>query len=161
MSFKEEMLCELLNCGTCDLDMLESCNYNFEDILDKVDTFTTREEMKFDDILLGAIYIYQDNIQNKVEEMIKETENNIKYMNEELEVCGYGKRELLELEYEKQKLEDLESICVDSDIEYFVNYLDTNMYLNEEMKPIYKEYLSDIINEENEKIGFCQLDLED
>ena len=131
ISFKEEMLCELLDCGTCDLDMLESCNYSFDDILDKVDTFTTREEMRFNDILLGAIYVYMENINN----VIVERQNEI---------------------------EQLKELDIYNDIEYYLNYLDTSMYIyDEDKRAIYKEFLSDIIEQENEKIGFCRLDLED
>ena len=131
ISFKEEMLCELLDCGTCDLDMLESCNYNFDDILDKVDTFTTREEMRFNDILLGAIYIYMENINNVIVE-------------------------------KQSEIEQLKELDIYNDLEYFLNYLDTNMYIcDENKKAIYKEFLSDIIEQENERIGFCRLDLED
>jgi len=111
--------------------MLESCNYNFEDILNKVDTFTTREEMRFNDILLGAIYVYMENINN----VIVEKQNEI---------------------------EQLKELDIYNDIEYYLNYLDTSMYIyDEDKRAIYKEFLSDIVEQENEKIGFCRLDLED
>lgn len=66
-------------------------------------------------------------------------------------------------EYDRLQTErnDLESICVYDDIEYFVNYIDTHISINDETtKEVYRNYLKDFVDEENKNIGFVYLDLD-
>lgn len=161
MSFKEEILCNLFGGGVADYDMLEKCNYDFQDILDDVSMFVSRDEMDFNDILLGAIDIFRQNIENAIINRIEKIDDNIKYLENKIDCCAYDKRdnvELADLWEEKEKLENLD---VYNDIEYSTNYLDTHIFItNDETKDIYKKYLSEEINEENENIGFVELDLD-
>lgn len=159
---KDDILMTLFGGGTLDYEMLDKCNYDFEDILDMIKGFTTIDEMDFDDILIGAIDVYKNNIQNAIDNKIKELEDDIKYLEHRLDYVGYGKSDLYEIEGKKQDLEKLNTIYANDDIEYFTNYLDTHIFINdEETRKIYKEFLSKEIDEENEKIGFVELDLED
>ena len=52
---RDDILMTLFGGGSADYDMLDKCNYDFEDILRHIDSFTTREDMDFNDILIGAI----------------------------------------------------------------------------------------------------------
>lgn len=160
MTFKEEILMNLLDCGSADLSLLEDINYDFVDIRDEVESFTTIQDMKFNDILVGAIYIFMNNINEIIENKVKEKEEEIKYLEDRLDYVAYGKRDLMEIEIAKEDLEKLNELYVYDDIEYYCNYLDNSIYIvDEDKKAIYKEFLSKEIDEENEKLGFCCLDL--
>lgn len=161
LSFKEDILMTLFGGGIADYDMLEKCEYDFEDILSYIDSFCSREEMDFNSILLGAIDLYRSNLEKAIENKKRELEDNWKYLENELEICGYGKREIMEIESVKADLEKLEKLYPFDDIEYNTNYLDTQIWVaDDEIKAIYKEFLSKEVDEENEKIGFCELDLD-
>lgn len=160
ITFKEEILMNLLDCGSADLSLLEDINYDFVDIRDEVESFTTIQDMKFNDILVGAIYIFMNNINEIIENKVKEKEEEIKYLEDRLDYVAYGKRDLMEIEIAKEDLEKLNELYVYDDIEYYCNYLDNSIYIvDEDKKAIYKEFLSKEIDEENEKLGFCCLDL--
>ena len=160
MRFKDDILMTLFGGGIADYEMLEKCEYDFEDILGYVKGFTTIDEMTFNDILLGAIDLYRSNLENAIENKKVEMEDNLKYLENKLECCGYGKRELMELEIAKADLEKIYDLYPFDDIEYNTNYLDTNMWFaNDEIAKVYKEFLAAEIEIENEKIGFCGIDL--
>lgn len=161
LSFKEDILMTLFGGGIADYEMLEKCEYDFEDILGYVKGFTTVEEMGFNDILIGAIDLYKNNLNNAVEDKKKEMEENLKYLENRLDYVAYGKRDLMEIEIARADLEKIEKLYPFDDIEYNTNYLDTQIWvINDEIKAIYKEFLSKEIDEENEKIGFVELDLD-
>lgn len=158
---RDDILMTLFGGGSADYDMLDKCNYEFEDILRHIDSFTSREDMDFNDILIGAIDEYRSNLEEAIENKKREMEDNLKYLENELEVCGYGKRELMEIEIAKEDLNKIESLYPFDDIEYNCNYLDTQIWVaDDDKKAIYKEFLSKEIDEENEKIGFVELDLD-
>ena len=93
---KDDILMTLFGGGSADYDMLDKCNYDFKDILRHIDSFTTREDMDFNDILIGAIDEYKSNLEEAIENKKRELEDNWKYLENKLEVCGYGKRDLME-----------------------------------------------------------------
>lgn len=158
---KDDILMTLFGGGSADYDMLDKCNYDFEDILRHIDSFTTREDMDFNDILIGAIDEYRSNLEEAIENKKREMEDNLKYLENELEVCGYGKREIMEIESVKADLEKLKQLYPFDDIEYNTNYLDTQIWVvDDEIKAIYKEFLADEVKKENEKIGFVELNLD-
>lgn len=160
-SFKDDILQTLFGGGIADYEMLEQCNYDFEDILRHIDSFTTREDMNFNDILIGAIDEYRSNLEKAIEDKKIEMADNLKYLENKLDYCGYGKRELMEIEMAKEDLNKIESLYPFDDIEYNTNYLDTQIWFaNDEIKAVYKELLADEVEKENEKIGFVELDLD-
>lgn len=131
MDYKE-LLCELLSCGYGDIEMLFKINYDFEDIK-KTLYDMDYSIIDFESLLYGAIYLYRYNIQGVIDEKIRNEEN------------GY---------------EELGKLDAWEDIECFVNYLDTHIYIrNDEIKEIYRKYLSDEISKENDLIGFVELEL--
>lgn len=158
---KEDILMTLFGGGIADYDMLEKCNYDFEDILKYIEDFTDRNEMVFNDILLGAINLYQSNIQAKIDKRIEEIEDNIKYLDNKISCCSYDKYDEIELNDNQNDLEKLQKLDAFEDIEYFTNYLDTHIFINdEEIRAIYKELLADEVDAENDEIGFVWLDLD-
>lgn len=161
ISFKEEILMTMFGGGVADYAMLEKCNYDFADILEHIKMFTTIDKMTFNDILLGAIDEYRSNLENDIEDKKREMEDNLKYLEKRLDYVTYGKSDLMEIEIAKADLDKLEKLYPFDDIEYNTNYLDTQIWiLDDEIKAIYKEFLADEIEKENEKIGFVELDLD-
>lgn len=161
LSFKDDILMTLFGGGIADYDMLEKCEYDFEDILSYIDSFCSREEMDFNSILLGAIDLYRSNLENAIENKKAEMEENLKYLENRLDYVAYGKTDLMEIEVARADLEKIEKLYPFDDIEYNTNYLDTQIWVaDDEIKAIYKEFLSKEVDKENEKIGFCELDLD-
>lgn len=161
MSFKEEILITLFGGGTADYDMLEKCNYDFEDILYEIKGFADIEDMNFDSILKGAIYLYQRNIQSKIEKKIADLEENIKYLENKMSCCTYDKYDEMELEDNQNDLDALGNLNASDDIECFTNYIDTHIFItDEETRAVYKRLLADEVDAENDEIGFVALDLD-
>jgi len=161
LSFKDDILMTLFGGGIADYDMLEKCEYDFEDILGYIDSFCSREEMDFNSILLGAIDLYRSNLEKAIENKKAEMEENLKYLENRLDYVAYGKTDLMEIEVARADLEKIEKLYPFDDIEYNTNYLDTQIWVaDDKIKAIYKEFLSKEVDEENEKIGFCELDLD-
>ena len=161
---RDDILMTIFGGGTLDWEMLDKCNYDFEDIYNFSQMFSSLgNDMDFNCILLGAIDLYRDNIDKSIREKIKETESELKGLedysdmyNGDIDDEYVGK--IIRL---RKQLEDLNGLYTTDDIEYNTNYLDTSMwFVNDEVKELYKKYLSKEIEEENDKIGFVSLDLD-
>ena len=161
---KDDILMTIFGGGTLDWEMLEKCEYDFEDIYKNMKMFcSSYEDFDFNSILLGAIDLYEYHIQDKIDEKITETESDLK----ELERYIDENNGNVDIEYVddkkrlEQKLEDLQKLYANDDIEYFTNYLDTSIFIvNDEVRALYKKYLEEEVEKENELIGFCYLDLD-
>lgn len=161
---KDDILMTIFGGGTLDWEMLNKCEYDFEDIYEDMKMFcSSYEDFDFNSILLGAIDLYKYHIQDKIDEKITETESDLK----ELERYIDENNGNVDIEYVddkkrlEQQLEDLQSLYASDDIEYFTNYLDTSIFIvNDEVRALYKKYLEEEVEKENELIGFCYLDLD-
>ena len=161
---KDDILMTIFGGGTLDWEMLDKCEYDFEDIYEDMKMFcSSYEDFDFNSILLGAIDLYKYHIQDKIDEKITETESDLK----ELERYIDENNGNVDIEYVddkkrlEQKLEDLQKLYANDDIEYFTNYLDTSIFIvNDEVRALYKKYLEEEVEKENELIGFCYLDLD-
>ena len=161
---KDEILQTIFGGGSLDRNMLDKCEYDFEDIYEDMKMFcSSYENFDFNSILLGAIDLYKYHIQDKIDEKITETESDLK----ELERYIDENNGNVDIEYVddkkrlEQKLEDLQKLYANDDIEYFTNYLDTSIFIvNDEVRALYKKYLEEEVEKENELIGFCYLDLD-
>ena len=162
MSFKDDILQTLFGGGIADYEMLEKCEYDFEDILKFINSFVSREEMDFNSILLGAIDLYRNNLEKAIENKIAEYESELKYLDDYEETCGGDRQIYYEILDYRDRIEKLEKLYPFDDIEYNTNYLDTQIWFaDDEIKAIYREFLSKEIDKENEKIGFVELDYRD
>ena len=161
---KDDILMTIFGGGTLDWEMLDKCEYDFEDIYEDMKMFcSSYEDFDFNSILLGAIDLYKYHIQDKIDEKITETESDLK----ELERYIDENNGNVDIEYVddkkrlEQKLEDLQKLYATDDIEYFTNYLDTSIFIvDDEIRALYKKYLKEEIKAENELIGFVNLDLD-
>ena len=161
---KDDILMTIFGGGTLDWEMLDKCEYDFEDIYEDMKMFcSSYEDFDFNSILLGAIDLYKYHIQDKLDEKITETESDLK----ELERYIDENNGNVDIEYVddkkrlEQKLEDLQKLYATDNIEYFTNYLDTSIFIvDDEIRALYKKYLEEEVEKENELIGFCYLDLD-
>lgn len=161
---KDDILMTIFGGGTLDWEMLDKCEYDFEDIYKNMKMFcSSYEDFDFNSILLGAIDLYKYHIQDKIDEKITETESDLKEL-ENYEEMYNGNiayeyvNKIIDL---RKQLEDLQKLYATDDIEYFTNYLDTSIFiLNDEIRALYKKYLKEEIKAENELIGFVNLDLD-
>lgn len=161
---KDDILMTIFGGGTLDWEMLDKCEYDFEDIYEDMKMFcSSYEDFDFNSILLGAIDLYKYHIQDKIDEKITETESDLK----ELERYIDENNGNVDIEYVddkkrlEQKLEDLQKLYATDNIECFTNYLDTSIFIvDDEIRALYKKYLKEEIKVENELIGFCYLDLD-
>lgn len=161
---KDDILMTMFGGGTLDWEMLDKCEYDFEDIYEDMKMFcSSYEDFDFNSILLGAIDLYKYHIQDKIDEKITETESDLKKLERYIDENNGN----VDIEYVddkkrlEQKLEDLQKLYATDDIEYFTNYLDTSIFiLNDEIRALYKKYLKEEIKAENELIGFVNLDLD-
>ena len=162
MSFGEYFLNEIFGGGYLDWQMLDKCNYNVDDIIEDL-KMNYGLNFEFSDIVYTIITIYQKNIQEKIDNRISEIEIDLKDLEDYSDTYnGDIDREytnkIIDLRTELEKLKELDTY---NDIESFINYIDTHIYIyDDETRKVYKEYLSDIIEKENEEIGFVYLDLE-
>lgn len=133
------------NGGTADWEMLEDCNYDFEDIWNKMLQFVDIYNMDFNDILAGAKDVYCEHIKEAINNKIREIEKQDGETRENI-----------------NKLRDLKYLDPSTDIEMDTNYLCTSIHFRDaDIQELYKTYLKDEIEEENNKIGFVYLDLEE
>ncbi len=161
---KDEILQTIFGGGSLDWNMLDKCEYDFEDIYEDMKMFcSSYEDFDFNSILLGAIDLYKYHIQDKLDEKITETESDLKELERYIDESN-GNVDIEYIDDKKrleQQLEDLQSLYANDDIEYFTNYLDTSIFIvNDEVRALYKKYLEEEVEKENELIGFCYLDLD-
>ena len=161
---KDEILQTIFGGGTLDWEMLDKCEYDFEDIYEDMKMFcSSYEDFDFNSILLGAIDLYKYHIQDKIDEKITETESDLKELEnyEEMYNGNIAYEYINKIIDLRKQLEDLQKLYATDDIEYFTNYLDTSIFiLNDEIRALYKKYLKEEIKAENELIGFVNLDLD-
>ena len=161
---KDEILQTIFGGGTLDWEMLEKCEYDFEDIYKNMKMFcSSYEDFDFNSILLGAIDLYKYHIQDKIDEKITETESDLKELEnyEEMYNGNIAYEYINKIIDLRKQLGDLQKLYATDDIEYFTNYLDTSIFiLNDEIRALYKKYLKEEIKAENELIGFVNLDLD-
>lgn len=156
------MLCDILKCGYLDIEMLDKCEYDYDDIKYHFEDIKV-EDLNINIVLESCILNYITNIQNKIDEKITETESDLKGL-EDYEDMYNGNIDyeyVIQIKELRKKLEELQSLDSTSDIDYYTNCLDTKIYIvDDEIKEIYNKYLKEEVEKENEKIGFCYLDLD-
>ena len=161
---KDEILQTIFGGGTLDWEMLEKCEYDFEDIYKNMKMFcSSYEDFDFNSILLGAIDLYKYHIQDKIDEKITETESDLKELERYSDENNNNidQKYIDEISNLRKQLAELQTFCVDDDISYYANYLDNSIYIvDDEIRALYKKYLKEEIKAENELIGFANLDLE-
>lgn len=138
MSGAQSLLCEMLSCGSMDLEILDRIGYGWDEILDQMDW--PREGLDFNDVLRGAVSIGIINLKKAVSEriLVLEAEESI-----------HGKLEPEEAE----ELDALRLLNPDDDIGGDFNFLATHVWL-EKNGSTYRRYLPEAVDEFEDNVGF-------
>ena len=142
---KYEVLSTLFkNGGIADWEMIED-TYDFGEIWNKMLQFIDPYNMEFNDILIGAGDVYREHIEEAINNKIREIEKQDGETRENI-----------------NKLRDLKYLDPSTDIVMQANCLNTHLFIEDKnIQKLYKKYLSKEIEEENNKIDFVGIDLEE
>lgn len=130
MTGAECMLCEMLSCGSMDLEMLDKVGYDWSEVLEQADW--PQKGLGFNDIMRAVVGLGIIQIREAVDDRISELEGY-----ESGDALGDG---------EEEELEVLRKLDPDDDIRSFHNRLDTHVWF-EENSDIYRQYLSEALDE--------------
>lgn len=153
---QQEVLTRILDCGICDLDLLEDIQYDLDDIIDELveadclslnNIFKTVFEM-------GAMELQdvlnENNVLDKIAEKMNQTIKDL--MN-----SGVPKDEIQDDDEINELLDDYEllrnmEIDIPDELTYYLNYQDTHVAL--ENADLYRKYFPDEMAAIEEKMGW-------
>lgn len=153
MTKQEEILTNLLDCGTDDLKLLEDIEYDLDDILEylkECGSFNLnsifREVFKEGAINLNYAFIER---KEEIREQILEEMKTVKeeYPDYNLE----NNEDYQELENDLDLL-DSGKLCPMEDLDYYLNYQDTHVYM--EHIEFYRKYMSDVVDTIETNMGW-------
>ena len=145
MTKQQEILTNLLNCGTEDLELLEDIEYDLDDILEylkKSDDFNINSI--FREVFMKGASDLEEAFENQKEEIKEQILN-------EMRIHMFDLMKYDELANDLELL-DSDKLKPTRDLNYYVNYLDTHVY----MKHIdfYRRYMPDVVDEIESNMGW-------
>lgn len=153
---QQEVLTRILDCGICDLDLLEDIQYDLDDIIDELieadclslnNIFKTVFEM-------GAMELQEvlneNNALDKIAEKMNQTIKDLMH-------DGMSKEEIQNDNEINELFDDYELLCnmeidIQGELTYYLNYQDTHVAL--ENADLYRKYFPDEIAAIEEKMGW-------
>ena len=138
MTGTQSLLCEMLSCGTLDLELLDRVGYDWDEVLEQLD-WPDGEGFNFNRLMRAIVDVGIIHIKQAVEDRICELE------------AVENERELDEDEAEE--MESLRCLDPDQDIEGFFNCLDTHVWFRQNGS-IYRRYLSSALDSFEDNVGF-------
>ena len=135
----KSILCELLDCGYLDLDILDDADEDY--VLEVIeDCKANGISVSLNAITYCMFLRAQSEINNALDERIDilkeyEADGNID-------------------EDELKELEAIKQLDPDGDITWYCNCLDTGIYIINDKYDVYKEYFGDLLDELENKMGF-------
>ena len=138
MTGTQSLLCEMLSCGTLDLELLDRVGYYWDEVLEQLD-WPDGEGFNFNRLMRAIVDVGIIHIKQAVEDRICELE------------AVENERELDEDEAEE--MESLRRLDPDQDIEGFFNCLDTHVWFRQNGS-IYRRYLSSALDSFEDNVGF-------
>ena len=138
MTGTQSLLCEMLSCGTLDLELLDRVGYDWDEVLEQLD-WPDGEGFNFNRLMRAIVDVGIIHIKQAVEDRICELE------------AVENERELDEDEAEE--MEALRRLDPDQDIECFFNCLDTHVWFRQNGS-IYRRYLSSALDSFEDNVGF-------
>ena len=139
MSFKDDLLVELLGCGYADLSVLEDCKYDFSDIIEECYSVFGKLELN----ALARI-MFEFGIREIGEAIDKRIDELANYVEDEDELS----------EELREELNALRDLYVYEDIQSFHNYLDTSIWICNH-NDVYEKYLGEALDMFEENTGYC------
>lgn len=159
ITVKENILTYLLDCGTADLEILEDIGYDIDEIIEELqenDALSLHEIFrvvfrKAGEDLAEALKEQKDDIRSRIEYALEEEQK------EYLETGEMTEAELEECEEHISLVNDLkllnsEELQPESDITYYLNCLDTHVYI--EHIDFYRRWMENTIDDIEDKMGF-------
>ena len=139
MSFKDDLLVELLGCGYGDLSVLEGCRYDFSEIIEECYSVYGKLELNALARIMFEFGIREigDYINDRIEEIEDAVEEE----------------DMLSAEL-KEELYDLRDLDVYEDIQSFHNFLDTSIWVCNHNET-YEKYLEKALDMFSENTGYC------
>lgn len=135
----KSILCELLDCGYLDLDVLDDADEDY--VLEAI------EDCKADGIPVSLNAI-TDNMF-----MMAQSEINVAW-NARVDELGSDEANGCAGEYEIEELEAINELDPEKDITWYCNCLDTGIYIINDKYDVYKKYFGDLMDELENKMGF-------
>lgn len=140
----EEILMVLLECGSCDLSILEDVGYDLGEIVEELQAEGIKPTLN---IITGEIFRKgQRELTEAVEEAIEERKEQLN---------DTDNTEEGEAEYDRlqEEIDELESLDPEEDMDWFCNCIDTSCWFsnNEE---IYRKYIPEAIRDIEDNMGF-------
>ena len=166
----EWVLMHLLKCGQCDLSILDDIRYDLDDILDEL---VEDNNLSLDSIIIAVFKKSVRELNDSINDIKPDVYEDLQILDETLpkqsdsvEVIDRKEAELdansyyLSNKYDMEwgdnisaYIEELSEINPFSDIEWYINYLDTHIYIANH-QDIYRRFFADQISEIEDKIGF-------
>lgn len=135
----KSILCELLDCGYLDLDILDDADEDF--VLEAI------EDCKANGIPVSLNAITDAMF------MMAQSEINAAW-DARVDELGSDKANGYAGEYEIKELEAIKELNPEEDISWYCNCLDTGIYIINDKYDVYKKYFGDLLDELEGKMGF-------
>ena len=167
MENREYLLCVLLDCGYADLSMLDDVGYDMDEIVaDAIDNYgkVTLNTLLATIVVNGLSDLDSAYSENK-ERIVEDINDEIKKMKAEYENdYPESAEEEWEDSDEYQEVSDLQELLIDmndfhpfSEGDFFINYLDSHIYMPH--LEFYRKYMGDEVAkvEDNMGISFTEI----
>ena len=135
----KSILCELLNCGYLDLDILDDADEDY--VLEAI------EDCKANGIPVSLNAITDTMF------MMAQSEINAAW-DARFDELGSDEANGYAGEDELKELEAIKELNPEEDIGWYCNCLDTGIYIVNDKYDVYKEYFGDLLDELESKMGF-------
>lgn len=132
---KDDLLMQLLNCGSLDLKLIDDVGYDFYDILEYCDGAEWVTSVGLNGVMRLVFEYGFEQIKKAINDRIEGLEN------EDLDEDGL------------EELSALRELNPDDDMETYHNYIDTHVWCKEHYD-IYKKYLSEALDDFADGTGF-------
>lgn len=153
---QQEALTRILDCGICDLDLLEDIQYDLDDIIDELieadclslnNIFKTVFEMGAAEL---QEVLNENNALDKIAEKMNQTIKDLMHN-------GMSKEEIQNDNEINELFDDYELLCnmeidIQGELTFYLNYQDTHVAL--ENADLYRKYFPDEIAAIEEKMGW-------
>lgn len=135
----KSILCELLDCGYLDLDILDDADEDY--VLEAIeDCKANRIPVSLNAITDAMFLEAQTRINGEWDARLDELGSD--------EANGYADED------ELKELEAIKELDPEEDISWYCNCLDTGIYIINDKYDVYKEYFGDLLDELEGKMGF-------
>lgn len=137
---RNDLITAVLDCGTDDLDLLDDAGANI---------FETVRRMRKEGLEISLSGIMDEVFREGIFQMSQKVKSEKRWL-ESLEQSG----DITAYGYEK--LQDIQQYKLEpqTDFSYYINYLDTHLYVDSDKREVYEEYFKQEMKDLSEYTGF-------